>query len=302
MPTSVFVPAFAKINLTLSVLGRRPDGYHDLASVMQTISLHDTLRITTGSDEEITCDCDAPELRSPENLAPRAAHLLRATMDETMDETMGERGVAIELRKEIPAQGGLGGGSSDAATVLVALNTLWGTGHRVARLEELAAVLGSDVPFFVRGGTCLISGRGEVVAPLPEAEPLWLMLAKPPVRVPTGAVFRALTPTDYGDDGATDAVVRAIRAGAPLPFARLANTLEAGVFHAYPEVAATRDALREAGAPLVRMSGSGPTLYAPFRRLGEAAAVYARARADGMTVWLCRTVPADEVARSRPAV
>ncbi|MBF6589746.1 MAG: 4-(cytidine 5'-diphospho)-2-C-methyl-D-erythritol kinase [Ktedonobacterales bacterium] len=162
--SSIFVPAYAKINLTLSVLGRRDDGYHALASVMQTISLHDTLRITPNASGACVCETDVPALQSPDNLALRAAWLLAATAAD------GTPGVAIELRKEIPAQGGLGGGSGDAATVLVALNALWRTHHPQAELERLGATLGSDVPFFVRGGTCLIEGRGERVTPLPDVE------------------------------------------------------------------------------------------------------------------------------------
>jgi 4-diphosphocytidyl-2-C-methyl-D-erythritol kinase len=295
LPPIAFVPAFAKINLTLDVLGKREDGYHRLASVMRTIALHDTLALRPASGEEITCVCDLPELETADNLAVRAAHLARSTRDGG-DENAG---LMIELLKEVPMQAGLGGGSSDGATVLVTLNRLWRLGHSRRRLEELSAQLGSDLPFFVTGGTALIEGRGEVVQPLPDTEPLWLVLAKPPIPVPTGRVFQQLSPRDYTDAANTRAVVSAIRRGEPLPLTSLANALERGVLAEYPAVAAVWDALVAAGAPVVRMSGSGPTLFAPFRDLRAAAQVYHRMREVGTLCWLTRTVTRDEVRRSR---
>jgi 4-diphosphocytidyl-2-C-methyl-D-erythritol kinase len=280
---AVFIPAWAKINLTLSVLKKREDGFHALASVMQTISLHDTLRLQTTADERLTCDVDVAELRNNENLALRAARLLR-------DEGYLTSGVALELRKEIPSQGGLGGGSSDAATVLTALNRLCSLGLSQERLEELGARLGSDVPFFIRGGTALIEGRGEFVTPLPDCEPLWLIIARPPVSIPTAAIFRSLTPMDYGNAQDTDAVVEAIRSDALLPLDRLSNSLEPVAMRQWPEVAATRDRLLQAGAPIVRMSGSGPTLFAPFRALTAASHVFEEIRRQRIEAWLCHTV------------
>lgn len=293
--STVFVPAYAKINLTLRVLGRRPDGYHALLSVFQTLSLHDTLRVEPTEDGVVACVTSLPELNTPENLAERAARLLR---DRAGQPHLGAR---IEVEKVIPAQGGLGGGSSDAATTLAALNALWGLGLPEERQETLGAELGSDVPFFTRGGTALITGRGEFVRALPDAEPLWFLLAKPPVAVSTPAVFRALTPTDYAGEGVRDPVAEAIERGDPLPFEALTNTLEEPVLRSYPAVAETRAALLAAGAPLVRMSGSGPTLYAPFRDLGAAVAVRERAVAAGIAVWLTHSVSRSAVAGSRPA-
>ncbi len=293
-PASYFVSAFAKVNLTLAVLGKRPDGYHDLASVMQTISLADTVRIMPTLTGNIICETDVRELQTPENLAYRAARLLRETAGGEI------LGALIELHKAIPAQGGLGGGSSDAATVLSTLNYLWKTGLSDTRLLKLGAALGSDVPFFVVGGTALIGGRGEYVTPLPDAEPLWLVLAKPPVSVSTASVFRALTPVDYAPRDLSDRLTDAIRAGEALPFELLTNSLEEHVFAAYPEVAMTRDALLVCGAPIVRMSGSGPSLYAPFRELNEASGVYRRALEHGLDVWLCHTVARSALLAAQP--
>lgn len=325
--TSAFVSAYAKVNLTLAVLGRREDGYHRLASVMQTISLCDTLHLRLADDQPpqtpteadtppITFHCDSPELSAPEeNLAYRAARLLQAEALASTA-TSGEiverirRGLTLELRKAIPTQAGLGGGSSDAAAVLASLNALWELGLPATRLEALAATLGSDVPFFIGGGAALIEGRGEFVAELPDVEPFWLILLKPRIGVSTAAVFQALTPADYGDEAETLALVSAIRTGAPLAFERLTNTLEAGVTRTYPAVGKARAALLAAGAPVVRMSGSGPTLFAPFHTLVEASAVYQRIQKilDANTVdapydaWLCHTISRARYAHSRPTL
>ena len=291
-PTA-FVPAWAKINLTLSVLAKRQDGYHALASVMQTISLCDTLRFQLTSQDDLSCAVDVPALSNDQNLALRAARLLR-------EEGYLSSGVSIELHKEIPAQGGLGGGSSDAASVLTALNRLYSLGLSEARLEELGARLGSDVPFFIRGGTALVEGRGEFVTPLPDAESLWLIVARPPVSISTADVFRRLTAEDYGDDQDTSAIVAAIRNGEPLPLERLSNTFEPIVMRAWPQVAETCEGLLRAGASLVRLSGSGPTLFAPFRSLTEASQVYKRIQTAQIEAWLCHTVSRHTVRASLP--
>lgn len=285
-PSSVFIPAYAKINWTLDVLGRRDDGYHELKSVMQTIALGDTLCLRAAEPEAIEFTCDVPALRSRDNLAVHAAHALRRLARP------GTPGVRIELFKRTPAQAGLGGGSSDAAAVLVALNVLWGLRLDRADLERIGAEIGSDVPFFIRGGTALIEGRGERVTPLPDAEPHWLVIAKPPIGLPTAAVFGALTPDDFGRGGWSDAVVAATRSGVPLPDEALRNDLEPGVLRSCPEVLRAREILLAAGAPAARMSGSGTALFAPFRDLDAASDVYQSVIATGLPAWLTHTIAA----------
>jgi 4-diphosphocytidyl-2-C-methyl-D-erythritol kinase len=285
----VFVPAFAKINLTLDVLGKRADGYHELASVMQTVALADTIALRRREDEAIKLVCDQPELENEQNLAVRAANLLRSTQSAW--------GLTIELAKRIPTQAGLGGGSSDGAAVLVALNVLWRLGYDDEALTRLAAKLGSDVPFFIHGGTALIEGRGEVVTPLPEGEPLWVVLAKPDVGVSTAAVFGALRQEDWTNGDDTAAVVAAICAGQPLPFDRLSNALEPGVLGGSREVTEVRQRLLDAGAPVVRLSGSGPTLFAPFRTLQEATEVMRGVSHERVSLWLTRTITRGEAQR-----
>lgn len=286
IPKSIFVLAYAKINLTLDVLGKRDDGYHALASVMQTISLHDSLLIRANAGGQIIATSDDPLLASDDNLAPRAARLLKADIGN-------ERlGAEIELRKAVPIQAGLGGGSSDAAAVLTALNELWGAGYDIARLEALGGQLGSDVPFFIRGGTALIEGRGEVVTPLPDMEPLWILLAKPRIGLATPTVFGQLSPASYTDGKATRRVVEAINSRYPIAFTDLVNALEPGVLRAFPEVAAARAMLLAAGAPTAHMCGSGPTLFVPCRELSLARAIYTHLVDSPLDVWLAHTVTA----------
>ena len=278
-----FAQAYAKINFTLDVLGRREDGYHELASVMQTVALADTLAFRSLENGRTELFCDVPALNGPENLVSRAVQALRAA-------TGCQRGIGIELRKQTPAQGGLGGGSSDAAAVLVALNRFWNLGLGRERLIELAAQLGSDVPFFVVGGTALVEGRGERVTALPDLPGMWVLLLKPEVAVSTPAAFRVLTPADYTDGQATARLVTTIREEEVLPLDGLVNALEERVCQEYPAVAACREALIAAGARYTHMSGSGPTLFALFPTLEEAAPVYQTLLQQGRQVWLARTV------------
>ncbi len=160
MSRALVLKAYAKINLTLEVLGRREDGYHDIVSILQTIDLHDTLTLEPAQD--MALECDQSELEGPDNLVLKAAALLR-------EATGCHQGARLKLQKGIPLAAGLGGGSSDAAAALLGLSRLWGLGLSAEKLMPLAAKLGSDVPFFLYGGTAMAQGRGEIVRPLPPA-------------------------------------------------------------------------------------------------------------------------------------
>ncbi len=282
-----FIQAPAKINLTLDVLGKRPDGYHDLASVFVSIALWDTLALWPAPPGTVAIFCDQADLGTDDNLVVRAARLL-------MRATGLDFGVRADLRKMIPTQGGLGGGSSDAAAMLLALNAWLGLGLSAARLAELGAELGSDVPFFIYGGTALVEGRGERVQTLPDLTPLWLLIVKPPVAIPTPRIFRELTAAGYTSGAATRDLVAHIQAGTlpPLTDATLVNALEPVALSAYPAVAAARACLRDAGAPCVRMSGSGPTLYAPCATLSQAEALQRIAINNGLQTWIAYPLPA----------
>ena len=284
-----FVQAYAKINLTLDVLGRRTDGYHELATVMQTIDLHDTICLTATDDNRVHMICTAPELSNDENLAARAVSLVRERLAST-------QGVKIELCKRIPMAAGLGGGSSDAAAVLLALQQWWQLQLSPSDLLNMAASLGSDVPFFLTGGLALCEGRGERVTPLAPYWPpsmRWLLLLKPAISVSTRAVFHNLPASDYTDGTHTRVVSTALNAGQIPNVDYLHNGLERGVLERYPEIAAAREDLLKAGARFVGLSGSGPTLFAPFAELACAFQVQQHLQAQGYEVYLSRAIYPD---------
>ncbi len=284
-----FVRAYAKINLTLDVLGRRSDGYHALATVMQTIDLHDTICLTATDDNEVQVICTQPELNNDENLAARAAQAVRQCLALT-------QGVRIELHKRIPMAAGLGGGSSNAAAVLLALQQWWRLPLSPADLLSVAASLGSDVPFFLTGGLALCEGRGERVTPLAPYWPTsmrWLLLLRPTISISTAAVFRDLPASDYTDGTHSRAVCTALRARRKPQPENLHNGLERSVLERYPAVAQAREALLQAGAPLVRLSGSGSTLFAPFSELACAIQVQHQLQAQGYEVDLSRAIYPD---------
>lgn len=249
----------AKINWTLEVLGKRPDGYHEIRSVMQTIDLCDEIALAPAAAIALTIDGDAAQLagEAPEaNLAFRAAQLLR---DRT-----GQRGGAhIQLTKRIPIAAGLGGGSSDAAAVLRGLRTLWDLDCADDELAAIAAELGSDVPFFLRGGLALISGRGDVVEPLPDAASRSLVISLPKRSSgsdKTTRMYGALRPEHDTDGTRTTRLVERLRRGEPLRDEDLCNMFEAVLWEVDPQGAAAFSRARElGGAP--HLCGSGPAFF-----------------------------------------
>ena len=287
-----FVRAYAKINLTLDVLGKRSDGYHELATVMQTIGLYDTLCLIRTEDRRIEVICDTPELSSGDNLAARAAERILQRRDALQPVHLPE-GLTIELSKRIPIAAGLGGGSSDAAAVLLALQQWWKIPVSQAEMVALAASLGSDVPFFLTGGLALCEGRGDVVTQLPPSEMdfmRWLVLLKPPIGLSTATIFQHLSASDYTDGRYSRAFSTAVRGGASPHLGHLHNSLERTVLERYPEVARAKADMLLAGAQLVQLSGSGPTLFAPFPDLKAASDVQQRLQAQGYDVYLSHAV------------
>jgi 4-diphosphocytidyl-2-C-methyl-D-erythritol kinase len=281
-----FVRAYAKINLTLDVLGRRDDGYHDLVTVMQTIDLYDTICLTPTGDDRVRMISSIPALSNDENLAARAAQLVRQHLALS-------QGVLIELHKAIPMTSGLGGGSSDAAAVLLALRQWWQLPLSPSDLLSLAASLGSDVPFFLAGGLALCEGRGELVTPLAAHWPAsmrWLLLLKPAISISTAAVFRRLPAQDYTDGTHSRAVCLALNANTMPQAPDLHNALERSVLEHYPEVAHARQDMLQAGASIVRLSGSGPTLFAPFDELARARRAQQQLHAKRYKVYLSRAI------------
>jgi 4-diphosphocytidyl-2-C-methyl-D-erythritol kinase len=275
------IDAPAKVNLTLEVLRRRPDGFHELRTVLHAITLSDRLSVSPADD--LSLACSVAGLEGPQNLAWRAADLLRR-------ETGTRAGVRLRLEKRIPVAAGLGGGSSDAASALLALNALWGLGLSRADLCRLGARLGSDVPFFLGESACaLAEGRGERLTPLPALAERWVVLAKVPLEVSTAAVFTAFPPRRWSDGRRTVAWLEASRGGAGVP--EPSNDLEAVALAVAPGAGRARDALLEAGAPGATLSGSGPTYFSLFEDEPAARAVYDRLAGRpgaGVTVYFAR--------------
>lgn len=252
-----WLPAPAKINLFLHVIGRRPDGYHLLQTVFRFVDWCDYLRFGRTDDGSIRLLTNLDRVDAEANLAVRAARALR-------EFTKSHLGATIELDKRLPMGGGLGGGSSDAATTLIALNTLWGLHLSRDELMRIGLRLGADVPVFVNGRNAFAEGVGELLQPI-DLNPAWYVILTPAVMVPTGLVFS--DPALTRDTERT--TIAAFFAGE-----KLANDLEPVVRRRYPEVARHLDWLVRFGA--ARMSGSGSSVFAEFTSESEARAVGAQ--------------------------
>jgi 4-diphosphocytidyl-2-C-methyl-D-erythritol kinase len=279
-------PAFAKINLSLEILGKRPDGYHNLSTVMQTVSLSDTLFLSPSDDLEF--DCNLPELVDENNLVWRAATRLHELLPSDR-----KRGVSLYLEKAIPVSAGLGGGSSDAATALKALNWFWEVGLNEEQLIEEAATLGSDVPFFILGGTALAEGRGEILTPLPPVVKTWIVMLYPEIELPpnkTGTLYRNLERSDYSNGFLTRELVKQINSGNTLSESLLFNGFERVVYNVFHELNEYRNIMVNAGAEFVRISGSGPTLYAPVESEELGRRIVSNLEMAGYLVFLAETV------------
>ena len=263
----VTVEANAKINLTLDILGKRPDGFHEVAMVMQSIGLHDTLTMEK-TDGEIALSINVPWLKADEkNLAWRAAELVR-------QEYGLKGGVRMELTKRIPIAAGLAGGSADAAAVLKGMNELYNLQMSEARLRELGARLGSDIPFCLMGGTMLATGRGEVLTRLADMPETWVVLAKPRISVSTAWAYQ-----NYDEQGAekhpdNEAIRKAIARGNRKAVAGLlCNVLESVTIKKYDVIADYKQMMLDKGAMASMMSGSGPTVFGLARNREQAEAI-----------------------------
>jgi 4-diphosphocytidyl-2-C-methyl-D-erythritol kinase len=289
--------ARAKINLYLELLGSRPDGYSEVAMVLQSIHLADRLQLKS-RPHGIHLTCDRPEVPTDaRNLAYQAAELLQK-------ECHSAAGVEIHIEKHIPVAAGLAGGSADAAAVLVGLNQLWGLGLTVGELQSLAARLGSDIPFCIQGGTQLATGRGEVLEPLADWEGIPVLLAKPKhLGVSTAWAYQAFR-SRQGILGATapsepalptlPQTLAALSRQDPPALARsLRNDLEQVVLPEYAIVGELRQALLSAGALGSLMSGSGPTVFGimPSLELAAQARDTLRRQFQDVEFWVTQFAP-----------
>ena len=287
--------AYAKINLGLDVLGKRADGYHEVSMVMQSISLADTVTLEKHSGLVVqTGRSDLPGDSS--NLAYKAAVLMAERFNKTPD-------VKITLDKHIFMADGPGGrsrdgaaraGSSDAAAVLRGLNRLWQLGLNAVQLEQLAAEIGSDVPFCICGGTALAEGRGEILTPLPEPQEAVIVLAKPQQAVSTAWVYKefdSLKEPQHPDIGTLKAAL--LKGNAVLPLPGMGNALEGVTCARYPEINKIKKEMFAAGAQYALMSGSGPTVFAVAGSTQEAQKII-----EALQAWKLETAIATTVKRS----
>ena len=281
--------AYAKINLGLKVLKRRPDGYHDILSVLQTVDLSDSLRFepAEGGAIEVACeDRHIPAGRG--NLAYQAAEAMQAVCREQK-----ARGVRIDLRKQIPVGAGLGGGSSDAAAVLLALDRAWELNLSRGELGAIALGLGSDVGFFLQQGTAIVSGRGDKMRYVQWDGEFTYLLVDPGFHISTGWAYASLK-IELTDEPLYVRFLNSVKNRRRLPPAALFECLENDflplVESSHPEVRGILDALESAGALVCSLSGSGSTLYGVFSEGGQASEAGRRLRQVGYRSFLCRAV------------
>jgi 4-diphosphocytidyl-2-C-methyl-D-erythritol kinase len=277
----------AKINWTLEVLGRRDDGYHEVRTVLQAIELHDELSAVLRDDGGIRVSGLPAGL--PEDLVPRAADAFRQHHP-----SLG--GVDIQIKKRIPVAAGLGGGSSDAAATIRLLQELGGS-LTPEEAGAIAASLGSDVPFFLRGGSALGKSRGEQLTPLDDLPTYWLVLVVPALSIAdkTSTMYGSLGAADFTDGARTDAFLSAATSSG-IQAGLLYNAFERAAFDLFPELVILRDWMLQAGAAAVHLCGAGPSLFALASGEPEARAIRARLVRPrrGERVHLVRTVTAAE--------
>jgi 4-diphosphocytidyl-2-C-methyl-D-erythritol kinase len=278
--------------LALEVLGKRGDGYHEIATVLQAVDLFD--RLTVDPDETLSLNTDDPELPTDDgNLVMRAARLLQKAAGV-------DRGARLRLHKRIPVAAGLGGGSSDAAAALTGLNRLWGLRWPRPRLQELAVELGMDVPFFLGTGRAVARGRGEQLATLPGGGGYALVLVNPRAPLSTKEVYGRVPVGWHAEPTGTERVIEALRRrNVGVLAAALTNNLERVVEPVLPVIGRMKAALLAAGALGAIMSGSGPTVFGLARSLDHARQIRSRISRAGWACWAVRTNSGPAIRASR---
>jgi 4-diphosphocytidyl-2-C-methyl-D-erythritol kinase len=288
---TINLPAFAKINLNLRVIGTRADGYHDLDTIFQTISLHDTIKVTATDGPEIVLSCDDRRLPTDgHNLIVRAAKALRNRFATDI-------GARIRLEKRIPMQAGLGGGSADAAITLLALAHSWELKATKQDLIEIASNLGADVPFFLVGGTAQGTGIGDVLVPLPDATQKFLLIVKPNARISTAEAYKRLDERSLTTRNSKSILSSSQRTEVfeNAGFEALHNDFEAMVFELEPEILRAKSALMSVGAQAAMLAGSGSAVFGIFdSEDAQRRAIQAIELETGWRVFPCKTVGRDD--------
>ncbi len=278
---TVYAPA--KINLVLEVLGKNND-YHQISSIVQSIDLCDVLNFQL--EEEIRFECTEPSLKQ-DNLVMQAAVLLK-------ESTKYSLGARIELRKHIPWGVGLGGGSSDAAATLIALNELWRLGLPLSELVHLSSKLGSDVPFFIHKGTALVEGKGEQVTPLPSLPSTSFVLLVPPLPKmsnKTKQMYNHLRVADFTEGQFVEQALKSLKQGKTIQYDLMFNVFERISLDLFPKLDNYRKILKEEGAPRICLAGSGPCLFTFFSEAKEAGELFSRLQKRKLECYLAFSFP-----------
>jgi 4-diphosphocytidyl-2-C-methyl-D-erythritol kinase len=287
LSNTISLPAFAKINLGLRVRGRRADGYHEIDTVFQAISLYDTISLTPTEKNDIVLSCDDRSLPSDErNLVWRAASALQTGCAI-------QKGARIRLEKRVPVHAGLGGGSSDAAATLVGLAYLWHAAISESELSEVAAGLGADVPFFLYGGTARGTGKGSDIAVLPDAADKSLIVLKPHANISTAKAYEALNAAALTTSDTKTILSTSRRSSFSDSFSSkaLLNDFEAVVLQLEPEIERARVALLRAGAQAALLAGSGAAVFGVFdNKDAQERAIQSIELETGWRVFPCSTV------------
>lgn len=283
--TKIYEKAPAKINLLLDVLRKREDGFHEVEMIMTMVDLADRLEMEELPRDQIVLSSQVGFIPLDEkNLAFQAAKLVK--------ERYGvKQGVYIHLDKQIPVAAGLAGGSSDAAATLRGLNRLWGLSLGGEELERLGAELGSDVPFCIRGGTALATGRGEKLQPIQSPPQCWVILAKPPINVSTADVYGKLRANElkpHQHPSLKNMLDAIANESFPDVCASLGNVLETVTLDRYPEVRQIKECMERLGADGVLMSGSGPTVFGLVSKEMKVARIYNGLRGFCKEVYVVR--------------
>ena len=300
--SSLSLPSFAKINWSLEVLGKRPDGYHEVRTVLQTISLQDDLHFELTEDRAVSLSCDNPDIPTgSDNLILRAARALQERFEV-------EQGIRIRLEKRIPIKGGLGGASSNAAVTLMALKHLWQVKPAASELLEIAARLGADVPFFLFGGCVRATGIGATLSPLSDApEPVrrHLIVITPNTAISTAAAYNALDSRALTTKNANPILSVSqseANTGHSQPWTledSLENDFESVIFDIEPEIRRTKETLLQAGALGALLAGSGSSVFGIFtNREDQQRAVNEIKLEAGWRIFPCVTVSRNEYIRA----
>lgn len=284
--TTLQQQAYAKLNFTLEILGKRSDGYHDLRSVMQQISLCDDIEIDVGTGEDWKLECSQENVpQDGSNLAWKAAGVFYKSLGKD------PQGLTIRINKRIPSQAGLGGGSADAAAVLKALNAHEGEPFSVTELADLGAKVGSDVPFCVIGGTAMVTGRGETVAPITPMADCYYCIAMPDFAMSTSDVYAVFDREDSSRCPDSEAMARAMGEGELVRIAGyVSNAMEPIVAAQHPRIFEMKAAMLDSGALGTSMTGSGSAVYGIFDSFDMAAVASMTLMERGYQTYLSRNV------------